>query len=43
MTRKRERMKIQFPAEINVILVMLPAYNEIERWQKEHLHPEMDV
>lgn len=41
--REAERMKIQFPGEINVILVMPPAYNEIEIWQKEHLRSEAEV
>ena len=41
--REGERMKVQFPVEINVILVMPPAFSEIERWQKEHLHPEADA
>lgn len=41
--REGERMKIQFPAEINIILVMPPAFSEIERWQKEHLHSEPEV
>lgn len=31
-----ERMKIQFPPEVNVILVMPPVLGEIDRWKKEH-------
>ena len=33
--REEERMKIQFPSEINVILVRPPALSEIEKWQRE--------
>ena len=31
-----ERMKVQFPSEVNVILVMPPVMSEIERWKREH-------
>jgi len=41
--REEERMKIQFPPEINVILVMPPVFNEVERWQKEHQQPGSQV
>ncbi len=34
--REEERIKIQFPPEINVILVRPPALSEIEKWQREH-------
>lgn len=36
--REEERIKIQFPAEVNVILIMPPVFNEIEKWQREHQH-----
>jgi hypothetical protein len=35
-----ERMKIQFPSEVNVILVMPPVISEIERWQRGHQHSD---
>jgi len=35
MMREQERMKIQFPSEINVILVRPPVLSEIEKWQRE--------
>ncbi|MGK5091733.1 hypothetical protein WDW89_06905, partial [Deltaproteobacteria bacterium TL4] len=38
MMREEERIKIQFPSEVNVILVMPPVYNEIEKWEREHQH-----
>jgi len=37
-----ERMKIQFPPELNVILVMPPVLSEIEKWQKEQQHSESE-
>lgn len=38
LMREEERIKIQFPSEVNVILVMPPVFNEIERGQREHQH-----
>jgi hypothetical protein len=35
LMREEERMKIQFPSEINVILIRPPALSEIEKWQRE--------
>lgn len=35
LIREEERMKIQFPSEINVILVRPPALSEVEKWQRE--------
>ena len=32
---EEERMKIQFPSEINVVLVMPPVISEIEKWKRE--------
>ena len=37
--REEERAIIQFPPEINVILVMPPVLSEIDIWQKENLYP----
>lgn len=36
LMREEERMKIQFPSEINVILIRPPVLSEIEKWQMEH-------
>ena len=36
LMREEERMKIQFPSEINVILVRPPVLSEIEKLQREH-------
>ena len=36
LMREEERMKIQFPSEINVILVRPPVLSEIEKWEREH-------
>ena len=43
LMREEERMKIQFPSEVNVILVMPPVLTEIERWQREHQHSDSHV
>jgi hypothetical protein len=40
---EEERMKIQFPSEVNVILVMPPVLGEIERWKREHQHSGSNV
>jgi len=37
---EEERMKIQFPPEVNVILVMPPVMSEIERWKRERQQSE---
>jgi hypothetical protein len=34
--REEERMRIQFPSEINVILVRPPVLSEIEKWERDH-------
>ena len=36
LMREEERMRIQFPPEINVILVRPPVSSEIEKWEREH-------
>ncbi len=36
LMREEERVKIQFPSEINVILIRPPVLSEIEKWQREH-------
>jgi hypothetical protein len=36
LMREEERMRIQFPSEINVILVRPPALSEIEKWERDH-------
>ena len=41
--REEERMKLQFPPEVNVILVMPPVLSKIERWQKERQTPDSGV
>ena len=35
LMREEERMKIQFPSEIDVILVRPPVLSEVERWQRD--------
>jgi hypothetical protein len=35
LIREEERMKMQFPPEINLILVRPPVLSEIEKWQRE--------
>jgi hypothetical protein len=37
---EEERMKLQFPAEFDVILVRPPALGEIEKWQREQQKTE---
>jgi len=34
--REEDRMRIQFPSEINVILVRPPVLSEIEKWERDH-------
>jgi hypothetical protein len=34
--REEERMRIQFPQEVNVILVRPPVLSEIEKWERDH-------
>ena len=36
LMREEERMRIQFPSEINVILVRPPVLSEIEKWERDH-------
>ena len=36
LMRKEEGMRIQFPPEINVILVRPPVSSEMEKWEFEH-------
>ena len=36
LIREQERMRIQFPPEINVILVRPPILSEIEKWERDH-------
>lgn len=43
LMREEERMKIQFPPDINVILIMPPVLSEIERWQREHQQSDSHV
>ena len=43
LMREEERMIMQFPLEVNVILVMPPILSEIERWRREHQHSDSHV
>jgi hypothetical protein len=36
LMREEERMRIQFPSEINVILVRPLVLGEIEKWERDH-------
>jgi len=40
---EEERMKIQFPSEINVVLVMPPALSEIGKWHREQQRSDSNV
>ncbi len=40
---EEERMKIQFPSEVNVILVMPPVLSEVEKWKREHQQSDSNV
>jgi len=35
MIREEERIKIQFPSGVNVILVMPPVYNETRKGERD--------
>jgi hypothetical protein len=36
LLREEEGMRIQFPSDINVILVRPPVLSEIEKWERDH-------
>lgn len=36
LMREQERMRIQFPSEINVVLVRPPVLSEVEKWERDH-------